>query len=145
MAGKSNGDFWSEAVNTAYIETRVSFYPNGRIEQTTYEWVGESPYTRVSHRLISEVAKDIYETEIQVGPYKLLRVDKDAFGYADFPLYVRKDKLGALRVALYRSTRLLDLAYRRLIVTLAVWRLAEYNAAVYPSWRDIKIVKRFLK
>jgi hypothetical protein len=130
-------------MNTAYIETARRTSPLGKIEQETYKWVGKSPYVRISRMLLREITNDYCPKALQLGPYRLLMVDAEP--WLDFVLYVRSDKFGALRVALYRSTRLLDLIYRRLIITLAVWGLAEFTPAAIPSWRDIKLIRRLLK
>lgn len=131
--------------NVSLIEVNQRVSVLGRIEAVTYNWIGKSPYVRISWDLTryGDIKKINGEKEIQIGPYRLLQVD-DWF-YGDCWLYVRKNKFGLLRVALYKSTRLLDLAYRRAIITLAIWRLADYGEGYIPSWRDIKIVKRLLK
>jgi hypothetical protein len=127
--------------NTALIEVEVKTNPLGKREATNYKWIGKSPYVYISWELLGEIVGIGGDTiNIQVGPYKLLKIEHGYLG--NVVLYVRADKLGALRVALYRSTRLLDLMYRRLIITLAVWKLADFSPARVPSWKDIKIVKR---
>lgn len=131
-------------METAYIETSVRTNPLGKREAVNHKWVGKSPYVRVSLDLIDDpsVHKLNGDQEIQIGPYRLLRISD----HLDFvQTYVRADKFGALRVALYKSTRLLDLIYRRLIITLAVWNLADFSSYRVPTWQDIKILKRFAK
>lgn len=123
----------------SYLEVTRHINPLGETEQYTYKWIGKSPYVKIGWMFLREFDKD-HKKEIQFGPYKLLKVDDEP--WHDDVLFVRKDNLSALRVALYKSTRLLDLIYRRLIITLAVWRLAEFHEMCIPSWRDIKIFKR---
>lgn len=130
-------------METAYIETTVRRNTLGRIEVESHRWVGKSPYVRISYDLLCQIAPANERHKIQLGPYRLLLVDQES--YWDAPLYVRADKFGALRVALYKYTRLLDLAYRRLIITLAVWNLADYHEGTMPAWKDIKALKRFAK
>jgi hypothetical protein len=131
--------------DTALIKFTVKTNPLGIRESLTAEWEGKSPYTYVSFFLVDrgEAMRIKGDEEIQIGPYRLLKVDTDWSMGAW--LYVRKDRLGALRIALYKSTRLLDLIYRRLIITLAVWRLADYHQHTIPTWRDIKGLKGFVK
>jgi hypothetical protein len=131
-------------MDTAYLEVTEHVNQLGKVEQFTYKWIGKSPYTRIGWRLLGNIVGIGGDTiNVQIGPYKLLKVEDDY--QRDAVLYVRADKLGALRVALYKATRLIDLAYRRMIVTLAVWNLAEFSPAYIPSWRDIKLIKRLLK
>ena len=44
-----------------------------------------------------------------------------------------------LRYVWHRSNKILDLAYRRLIITAAVWNIGYFNNATVPSWRDLYI------
>ncbi len=131
-------------MEVSHIEISVQTNPLGKREAVNHKWVGNSPYVHISlltnwdYHGIKSIRG---EEEIQFGPYRLLKVD-DGYFYGDFNLYVRKDKLGALRVMLYKSTRLLDLFYRRMIITLAVWKLADFSPVTVPSWRDIKIFKK---
>ena len=131
-------------MEVAYLKVTQRRNELGKIEQINYEWEGKSPYLLITRDFLDDffrVGTDI--SRVQFGPYKLLRVEND---YAkDTVLYVRADRFGALRVALYKATRLFDLMYRRMIITLAVWNLAEYKPYVIPSWRDIKLLKRFAK
>lgn len=129
-------------MDSAWIKSTVTANPLGRRESITYKLVGESPYVRFDRRFLQsgDIKKIKGEEEIQIGPYRLLKMESGV--YWDYVLYVRKDKFGAFRVWFYKSTRLLDLIYRRLIITLAVWRLADYSQGFIPSWRDIRILKR---
>jgi hypothetical protein len=129
----------------AYIKITVQTNSLGVREAVNYEWGGKSPYTYISPPVFitPEIKKINGDKEIQIGPYRLLKV-KDAY-HLDCALYVRKDKLGALRVALYKSNRLFDMIYRRLIITLAVWKLADFSEARVPTWQDIYLLKGFAK
>lgn len=128
-------------MDTAYLKVTQHINPLGKVEQLTYEWEGKSPYVRVPSRTVSGLGVGPYK--INIGPYRLLVIEFEP--WQDTFLCVCRDRLGQLRVALYRATRLLDLAYRRSIVTLAVWNLADYSPGYIPSWRDIKLVKRLIK
>lgn len=128
----------------AFIEVAVKTNPLGKREAVNYRWVGDSPYTRIDWNMLDEMNIAFDKAErIQVGPYKLLEVEKEySFGGS---LYVRSDKFGFLRVVFYKSTRLLDLIYRRTIITLAVWNLAEFSPIRVPDWKDIKALKWIAK
>lgn len=131
-------------MNTAYLKVTQYRNPLGKIETINFEWEGNSPYTWVDRTFLGDlVGLGDDRARVQVGPYKLLKIEYDY--QRDAFLCVRADKFGALRIALYKSTRLLGLIYRRLIITLAVWRLAEFHEATVPTWKDIKVLKRFVK
>jgi hypothetical protein len=130
-------------METAYIKGTVQTNALGKRESITYEWEGKSPYVRASHGFLYDLVSDYCPETLQLGPYRLLKVEDEP--WLDTVLYVRSDRFGALRVALYKSTRLLDLIYRRLIITLAVWRLADFHEATVPTWKDIRALKRFSK
>ena len=126
-------------MEAANLEVTVQTSPLGKREAVNYRWVGKSPYLRIDGRLLQDMGYTENAPRVQFGPYKLMFVEYEYF--SGVSVYVRSDKLGALRVVLYKSTRLLDLAYRRLIITLAVWGLAEFSPAKIPSWQDIKFLK----
>lgn len=135
-----------QVVDTAYLITHVKTNNLGVRESTNYEWSGNSPYLYVDIRFIADLYPNKLPMnswddikEIQIGPYKLLQVDTSSMWNL---LYVRKDKFGQLRVWLYKSTRMFDLIYRRMIITLAVWNLAEYSQACIPTWKDIKLFRK---
>lgn len=123
--------------------------PKGNPEQFTYEWEGpKDGILRVSEPLLDELrlAPDIPRQWgaigeiISIGPYQLKIFEFEGRG----PTYhlVRIDSLlGNIKVIAYRLTRWLDLAYRRLIITASVWRLAEYRPECYPSWEDLYLYK----
>lgn len=131
--------------DVAWLKFTVTTNPLGVRDSLTVDWDGKSPYTYISNLRLDEfnaVTRLIRgRDEIQVGPYRLLKVADELA--TDMVLYVRKDKFGAIRVRLYKATHLLDLIYRRAIITLAVWKLAEYHPSMIPSWRDIKLLKKF--
>lgn len=108
-------------------------------EARNYKWVGKSPFISIPHPVLLDlVGAGGAMGEIQMGPYKLLQLDGSLIS-GDYWTYVRKDRLGKLRVFFYRSTRTLDFIYRRLIITLAVWNLAKYTECSIPTWRDIRL------
>jgi hypothetical protein len=130
-------------MDTSMLHVTVRTNELGVREALNYEWRGKSPYIRLSGNLIEDDVAITQKRDLVFGPYRLKFVEY--YRAEDIGLYVRADKLGALRVTLYRLTRLLDLIYRRCIITLAVWGLAKYSQVSIPSWRDIYIFKRFVK
>ena len=111
----------------------------GGIERREYKWIGP-PETLVSWRLLDEweiTTGNPWAEIINIGPYRLKLIENSYTGY--YNRYIRMDyPFWRVHVFWHRANRLIDLFYRRLIITLAVWKLAHYNPAVIPSWRDIK-------
>jgi len=129
-------------METSKLTFAVKTNKLGQRESLTCEWEGKSPYIYIAIPVIMDelnVNWNEIPKEVQLGPYKLLEVSREP--QYDSILYVRKDKFGKLRVALYKSTRWMDLIYRRLLLTLVVWNLANYSMNSIPSWRDIKFFK----
>ena len=107
----------------------------------TYKWVGDSPYTYIDRFTIEDLYPGKIPDRILIGPYSLLKISDEHF--RDSVLFVRQDPvLGWLRVQVYRMTRLLDLIYRRFIITLAVWNLADREMATIPGWQDIRLIQK---
>lgn len=128
-------------MDTAKIVATVKTNSIGIRESITYEWIGKTPYTIITGCALSDMGFVDFPEKLIIGPYHLLKLG-DKFD-VDAAEYVRADKLGSIRVFFYRITRALDLIYRRLIITLAVWKLADYDPSRIPSWRNIRLLKRF--
>lgn len=127
---------WHDPYSVIEITMRVNAL--GLRESETFRIVGDSPYVLVG-RLDDAKTGDV----VKIGPFNLLVVERR--WEIDGALCVRADRFGALRIWVYRATRWLDWAYRRCIITLAVWGLADYQQASIPSWRDIRALKRWAK
>lgn len=115
----------------------------GRLERLEYEWCG-NPITSVSLRVIycgDALCLDGYKF-IQIGPYKLKCIEEYT---GQFELrYIRYDyPLWFLYIFWHKFNRVLDLFYRRCIITLAVWNLADFNAGAIPSIKDIYLFQWF--
>ncbi len=109
----------------------------GMMERIDYAWHGGD---------IIAISGDVFDYTFEriprpgerftIGPFTL-RCIEDRF-YADEIIASREHPaLSYLRYVWYRSTRVIDIAYRRTIVTLAVWKLAEYSDMRIPTWRDV--------
>ena len=113
----------------------------GGVERETYEIEG-GPYVAISRSF------DDYPTKpggkFMVGPYKLRTISYD---FCADTIIATQEKwpLWWVAVAWHRVNKLIDIFYRRMIVTLAVWRLADYYEATVPYIGDIHIVKRIRK
>lgn len=117
------------------------FNPIGLLERQEFEWRGKSRSVEVSNSILWDLNISQSEKEIQIGPYRLVLLRRS--GFSDTCLYIRKDyPLWWLLVFWHKAIPVLDLIYRRFIITLAVWNLADYNRAVIPTWRDIRLFKR---
>ena len=113
----------------------------GGVERETYEIEG-GPYVAVS-RIFNDCPTKPGEG-FMVGPYKF-RVVEYEFMSDNIIAIQEKWPLWWIAVAWHRSNKLLDIFYRRMIVTLAVWRLADYHEATVPYIGDIHIVQRIRK
>jgi hypothetical protein len=122
--------------NMSYIEVTVGVNPINMIERRSYKWIGKSPYACVGCNDLEREGL-LNKKIISIGGYRLMMIERD-YCTNSF-LFVKKDWLAYPRLVLYKSTRFLDLAYRRIIITLCVWNLAKYHEGRIPSWRDIKI------
>lgn len=96
------------------------------------------------YRAIRKISQPDIGDIVEAGPYRLKVFEYDALFFVDTYYLTRLDSpIANLRVTAYRLTRWLELIYRRLIITAAVWKLAGYHGAQIPSWRDLHIAKRF--
>lgn len=121
----------------------------GNTERYTYKWDGpKNGIVAMSAMFLRQLdpslsTKDALEVGdiVRVGPYKL-----KVFSWSDLEwnyYFVRQDSFtGNIRATAYRLTRWLDLIYRRLIITAAVWNLAMYDPSQIPSWKDLYITRR---
>ncbi len=127
--------------NGKLIATRHVNTVRNILERIDYEWQG-GPVARVSGDLARELEYKPDSDVIRIGPYRLQVLER-LYMY-DAYLCVRKDWPFWWLIALrHRLDRRAEITYRRLIVTLAVWGLADwpYGGAMLPSWRDIYAVK----
>jgi hypothetical protein len=115
----------------------------GNIERIEYSWKGKSQKIYLSFREGLFAGKGIGDV-FSIGPYRLRIIE---FDYSTSQaLCVRVDLLfGWWFVFAHRAGRMLDLFYRRLIITASVWGLADYDRCTIPSWRNLHIVKWLIK
>jgi hypothetical protein len=119
----------------------------GNSEQIICKWEGpKGGILGISSKLIEHARDDIFQasrplqigTLVRIGPYRLRIFGRSEEWDYDTWYLVRHDSvLGNLRAVVYRATRWFDLVYRRLIITAAVWKLADYNPNVIPGWQDL--------
>ena len=129
------------------LVTQMTFNPvTGRQETITHTWEG-GDRVRISYNLLAEVG---------CHPVIIERLDTgDNVNLSIFPIRVIKNnywscELECIRyrglitdaiIILYKLTRWLDVIYRRAIITLYVWRLARYQQAAIPTWRDVNALR----
>ena len=127
-----------------YIEARAFTNIHGVIERREYKWKG-GPKCRVALDFMNDGLSDVYRDKnnvIVIGPYRLKIIDYD--WARDQANCIRLDyPFWWVIVGWHRINRIADLAYRRFIVTLAVWNLAHFRQGAYPSWKDIKLIQWF--
>jgi hypothetical protein len=131
-----------------FIEVTVHYDALGGVERYDYKWIG-GDVAKFSEQLLldadpSEVRYDKFPRRpgdrFEFGPFKL-RVLKEPEWTAITAIRER-GLITDLRLLWHRFGKLLDIAYRRFIVTLAVWRLAERNEGAIPTWRDVHALRR---
>lgn len=124
---------------TGMIEITTHYDLRGNPETYSYRWTG-GPVGLMS-RNVSEIYAKPGDSEFWVGPFRVKILEQDS--YQNLLTVVRQDYfLWRLVYLWHRYGILFDFAYRRFILTLAVWRLADYNPATVPTWRDIKLFRR---
>ena len=126
-------------MDKSYIECRRFTDFRNNVERVEYEWYGKNPTIRISHDTGLFPGKSIGDI-FSIGPYKLSIIEFDYnIGVAtcirvDYPFWW-------WFVFAHHAGRTFDLFYRRLILTAAVWKLADYNPGIIPGWQDLHFVK----
>lgn len=145
-------NFWDH-YPISHIEVTEHDLPLGGVRYD-FEWVGDSMVVGIS--LISQDALFIdggHESIkighcFRLGPFDLRIVGHDPI--RDEIYCVRTNFEGAFAFARLRCRRWFKMLSIRLILTAAVWGLAEFQRTDdplwrEPSWRDLKIAKRWRK
>ncbi len=124
----------------------------GGVESRSYEWHGGGIAKMDRSLAYEDGIDDVYEFErgsvFNLGPYRLRVLEVNGW---DDCLIVMRDGWQArerwMRTATYEH---LDLIYRRLILTAAVWGLTRPNLLSgelfrLPTWRDVLVLHRFAR
>ena len=126
---------------TGMIVCHEHYDCRGGVERRDYEWEGgELAY--IDQRFMEK--EGIHEVPqlgdiINIGPFQLRVIDKKLWGFNY--IVARNGWKARLRYVLHRTIKVLDKSYRRLIVTAAVWGLADYHDASIPTWRDVYLLR----
>jgi len=119
----------------------------GKGRHLEYEWVG-GPIVAISYALLEQESDIIRRNGnfIDVGPFHLRVVGDDIKNPYDRPLFAQAVcvREGPHAWALAAYVRLYNLStdiWHRIIVTLAVWGLADYHEATIPCLGDIHVVQ----
>lgn len=133
------------ANETAMIEGKCFHNPaTGKLERVEFKWVGKSRRVRVSGELVDQHGWIIPEKKIRFGPYTLAVLERDWM--RDDYLCQRIDNIFSwVPVLWHKTSRVLELAYRRFIVTLAIWGLAKYDPGYIPNASQIYLVQKVRK
>src|SRR5688572_23521848 len=121
----------------SYIEMTRFANALGNTERIEYRWEGDSPITRIGWRELAYTDHEIYRdkdgrvSSIRYGTFRLKPINSEPLdGYWDC---VRLDyPFWFLYVWWNIHNKILDLFYRRLIVTCAVWGLADFSQGAIP-------------
>jgi hypothetical protein len=132
--------------NGQIVATDISLPLN--CKHTSYEWTGND-LTLIDGPVFENwlSADDMKAGHVfNIGPIRLRIVE--IYWQMDQILCIRDGWRSTLRYRLHRSLFRFDDVYRRLIITMHIWGLANLPLDTYrryPSWCDIKIIKRFQK
>lgn len=114
------------------------------IEQLRYQWTGNNRAWISGDFLDHQNLPKMLGAMIEIGPYSVRIID---YGPSRRSFLVERGN--SITTWLHwqdiRLAQLLDLAYRRTIITAAVWGLATYREYEVPTWRDIHALRRFAK
>lgn len=114
--------------------------PLGRVE---WEWQsGKNNVAAIDELLLVRSGCQIENEIITVGSHRLRVLDKRYLGRC---WLVTPDgyKARLLKVT-YSFKCAFEWFYHRLMLTLAIWGLADHTPGMIPSWRDIRIIKRLI-
>ncbi len=118
-------------ITTHHIENAKDYY--------TYEHTGGTKIP-VAGFLLCRLRLDGQKT-IRLGQYKLRLLDHNPIG--DYYWYqLIKSPFSYILIFVFRIGIFLDMIYRRIILSLWIWGLADRDEWVSPSWRNIKLVKK---
>lgn len=125
----------------AWIESRVTYDINGMLESEEFTWMGEGRTAQIGREYLEYDLRRRGEGEPDLNPGAVFWLGNLRLRVVESHqslVYVAREG-GLARLWQYENGlyRLLNLVYRRSIVTLAVWRLADYHQATTPSWVDI--------
>lgn len=128
----------------AYIIITEHRNPLGHIERYDYRWEGGNTAAISNSLLFKRMRTEDYirlcsGAVFTLGPFQLRILEDDPF--RDITYVARDGWRTTLRYYFHRATRSLDLIYRRLIISAAVWGLARYDRAAIPSWRDLDLTR----
>jgi len=125
-----------------------SYGIRGNLEHQKFTWEGPKK-TEISVEFLSSLGSgNIYQYRVgdvvQIGPFRLKLYDINY--YRGTFLAVRIDyPFWWLIPGRHHVSRILFIAYQRVIMTLAIWGLADYDPTAYLSWRNIKVINTLIR
>ena len=79
--------------------------------------------------------------QFTIGMYKMRVIELD-YSRDVARCIALKTPLSYIPFFVYKAGILIDVIYRRIIMTMGVWGLANYYSHTVPSWRDIKLMQK---
>lgn len=107
-----------------------------------FVWEGDNPYVEIYDDVFvyGEIAYPEIGQVLRIGAYRV-RILEKRWEYRIY-VAVRENWLGIPRLYGHKLGQRADDLYRRIILTMFVWGLADRDYQGYtPTWRDIKLVK----
>ncbi len=128
-------------MNYGHVEISVKNNILGAIESRTFKWVGGSRTSLPLNAFREDYIKRSGDF-VFIGPYRCIIVDQS---YHSYELIRLDNEFAWLFVFLHIISKYLRIVYSRLIITCAVWGLAEFHEGQIPSYLDLYVVKWFKK
>jgi hypothetical protein len=108
------------------------------LEQAHYQWEG-GRYARVRRSLLGRDDGSVRVGEVVwAGPYRVRVIRCDFMLDAVTVVPEEPRAWGDLLTSL--TAQLIERVYRRLILTAAIWGLANCDPSTLPTWRDLHVI-----
>ena len=80
--------------------------------------------------------------KFEIGPFRFRFLERGKYQFHQILALRERGIVTDIRYFWHRFGRLADVVYRRSVLTLTVWRLAEYQEGQIPSWEDMYILQK---
>lgn len=113
-------------------------YEGGDIMQISEDLLAHAEPSEVRYDNLPVKPGDKFE----IGPFQFRFLKRKEYYFNQIIAIRERGVVTDIRYFWHRFGRLANIAYRRFILTLAVWRLAEYQEGRRPSWEDVYALQK---